>query len=183
MKWLFLTSVIGGMLGLFSVNTYAQGNTPPEDLPKNYNPKGLYAPSRYSQVGEVPEGMRILFFSGMVSQDASGFVLNEGNFEQQVHTIFANLQVTLLNMGLGWKHVVKLNYYIVDYRPEMLEQLNHIRFAYLPRDHRPASTLVGVTALYSPKVLVEIEAIVAAPAEKVAEPAEGSGRGRNRSRN
>jgi len=46
-----------------------------------------------------------------------------------------------------------------DYKTDYLTALRSIRTEYLPKENPPASTLAGVQSLYSPDVMIEIEAI------------------------
>ena len=52
-----------------------------------------------------------------------------------------------------------MNHYIVDYAPEDLEVFRNTRKEIMGDDDMPASTLVGVTSLFSGNYLIEIDAI------------------------
>jgi enamine deaminase RidA (YjgF/YER057c/UK114 family) len=60
--------------------------------------------------------------------------------------------------------VIRLNWYVVNFKPEMLPMIREIRSGYFadPNDP-PGSTLVGVTALAHGDFLVEVEAVAALP--------------------
>ena len=64
---------------------------------------------------------------------------------------------------MGFKDVFKLVTYVVDLTPEKAAQVRTVRSKYFGDGPYPASTMVGVTSLVNPDLLVEIEAI-AAPA-------------------
>lgn len=132
---------------------------------KKYNPAGVFAPRTYSQVAEVPPGTRLLFFSGMVAQDEQGNVRYPGELALQIRGAFENIDVALKGVGARWEDVVKLTYYVVGLQEQDLALLRSIRSDFLPTTDPPASTLVGVTALFDPNVRIEIEAIVALPAQ------------------
>ena len=52
-----------------------------------------------------------------------------------------------------------MTYYVVGYRPDQLPAIREGRAEYLSRTNPPASTLVGVEALFQEGVLIEVEAI------------------------
>ena len=59
-------------------------------------------------------------------------------------------------LGAGAEHVVKVNIYMTDIAERAA--INPRRVAYFG-EHRPASTLVEVSALVDPRMKVEIEAV------------------------
>lgn len=77
------------------------------------------------------------------------------------------LKSQLSDAGASLSDIVKMNTYIVDYNESHLELFRNVRNEFFPKENRPASTLVGVTALALPKYLVEIEATaVVAPGNR-----------------
>jgi enamine deaminase RidA (YjgF/YER057c/UK114 family) len=107
---------------------------------------------------------RLAYVSGQVSVDASGSVVGEGDLPAQTRQAMANLARVLAELGAGWADVLRLNWYVVD--AEQLPALRAVRREVLgpPEDAAlPASTLVQVAALADPRMLVEVEAVVALP--------------------
>jgi len=78
--------------------------------------------------------------------------------EAQLRGAYAALRKQLADAGADLIDVVKLNTYVVDYERAHLDAFRRVRSEFFAEQHRPASTLVGVTALALPKYLVEIEA-------------------------
>jgi enamine deaminase RidA (YjgF/YER057c/UK114 family) len=117
-------------------------------------------PSRYgySQVA-VADG-RLAFVSGQVSEDEQGNFRGTGDFALQVEQVFDNLRAILTHLGADAADVVKLNYYIVGLTPERLGLVRAARNALFSTDPKPASTLIGVAALFRPEALIEIEMVV-----------------------
>ena len=105
----------------------------------------------YTQVVTVSaNGMTTVYTSGQVSEGDT--------LEVQLRGVFAALRTQLADAGATLGDVVKMNTYIVNYEPAHLELFKDVRDEFFPKLNRPASTLVGVTALALPKYLVEIEA-------------------------
>ncbi len=119
-------------------------------------PEGLSKPSSYTHV--VVAGNTV-YISGQVSANEKGEVVGRGDLRAQVTRVYENLATCLKSAGLTFNDVVKMNTYVVNFKPEDLAIIREVRTNYLNKEHPPASTLAGVQALASPDWLVEIEAI------------------------
>ena len=120
------------------------------------SPKTMSPPFGYSHVVDAPAG-RIIYISGQVPLNTEGELVGEGDFEAQARQVFANLSAALEAAGAGWSDVVKLNYFLTDIGE--LATVRAIRDEYVDTERPPASTLVQVSALFSPEAMVEIEAV------------------------
>ena len=89
--------------------------------------------------------------------DTEGQLVGEGDFGAQARQVFANLTAALEAAGAAWADVVKLNYFVTDM--SQVATLREIRNEYVNTVEPPASTLVEVSALFRPDVLVEADAI------------------------
>jgi enamine deaminase RidA (YjgF/YER057c/UK114 family) len=134
-------------------------------LKQHINPDGVNKPKAYSQVVKVNNGTMI-FTSGVVADDAAGNIVGKGDLKAQVKQAFENLKIILAAAGAGFNDVVKMTYYVVNYKPEQILLIREIRAGYLPAENPPASTLVGVAALFHADVLIEIEAVAVIPRQK-----------------
>ena len=123
---------------------------------RHLTPGSLPDPTGYSHVVEVPASS-LVFISGQVPLDASGELVGAGDIEAQTRQVFANLTVALEAAGVGWRDVVKLNYYLRDVGH--LVAVRAVRDEILDTRHLPASTLVEVSSLFRDDVLIEIDAI------------------------
>lgn len=115
-------------------------------------------PSGYTHVVSA-SGDRMIFISGQVPVNEKNEVIGIGDIEKQTRQVYENLKKCLEASGAGFGDVVKMTTYVKDYKPEYLSLIRKVRKEYLPADQPPASTLVGVQALYDPNVWIEIEAI------------------------
>ncbi|MBI3742507.1 MAG: RidA family protein [Chloroflexi bacterium] len=122
------------------------------------NPKDLTNLGTYTHV-VIAQSKKIIFISGQVALDASGQIVGSGDLRAQTRQVFENLKIALGAAGATFADVVKMNTYVVNYKPEMRPALVEVRSEYLPKENPPASTLVGVTALAREEFLIEIEAI------------------------
>jgi len=106
--------------------------------------------------GVVAEG-RFLFTSGITSRDDVGDIVGVGDMAAQIKQVFANLADVLAQVGANFLHVIKFTIYVTDidtYR-------NTLSSDHTFMDGAPASTLLEVSRLANPDLLVEVEAIVA----------------------
>ncbi len=115
-----------------------------------------------SQAVRVRKG-ELVFLSGHVPYTASG-TLAEG-LSAQLDQVFANLGATLSASGCSFEDVARLTIYILDYQPSMLAEIRAVRDRFINTSAPPASALIGVSALFQPGVLVEIDAIAVASDE------------------
>jgi enamine deaminase RidA (YjgF/YER057c/UK114 family) len=122
------------------------------------NPPGLSTPRGYSHTVSVSGG-RTVYIAGQVAYNAQGEVVGRGDLKAQTRQAFENLRLALAAAGGSFKDVVKINTYVVGYKPDQLPILREARAEILKDLMPPASTLVGVQALVNPDLLIEIEAI------------------------
>jgi enamine deaminase RidA (YjgF/YER057c/UK114 family) len=111
----------------------------------------------FVQANEASGAERVLVCSGQTSVDADGQPMHEGDMAAQVGQALDNVETVLGEAGYTLAEVVRLNYYVTDV--DAFIQAGEAYGARLAQAGcRPASTLLGVTRLASPSLLVEIEA-------------------------
>ena len=121
-------------------------------------PKDLAPSPGYTHVVVTRPG-KLIYLSGQVGNDTSGQILGKGDLKAQTEQVFANLKTALAAAGASFDDVVKINWYIKDYKPESLPMLRDIRNKYVNKENPPASTLIGVQSLFREECLIEVEAI------------------------
>ena len=108
-------------------------------------------------LGVVSSG-RLLHTAGITARDAEGDVVGAGDMRAQVKQCFENVGSVLAAAGAGFADVVKYTIYTTNI--DLFETTTRdLRFPYFV--DRPACTLVEVSRLIDPKMMVEIEAVVA----------------------
>jgi 2-iminobutanoate/2-iminopropanoate deaminase len=113
---------------------------------------------KYSDAIEVPHAVRWLFTSGTPGLAPDGAL--PATFELQAGQAWKNVFSALEKAGMGPEHLVKIVQYLV--RAEDIAAYGAIRAGALG-GCRPASMLMVVAALPKPGLLIEIEAVAAAP--------------------
>lgn len=144
-----------------TVLTMALATSAQTQAPAFKNPPTLPPTTGWSQVAEVPPGSKLVFISGQVPMDQSGRIVALSNFRGQAEQVFQNLDRALRAAGATFRDVVKLNYYVLDIT--QLPTLREVRDNYVNRAAPPASTLVQVPALFTPGILLEVEAVAVVP--------------------
>ena len=97
----------------------------------------------------------LVLISGQAAIDEHGNVVGAGDFDAQAEQVFKNLKRVLEAAGSSLAQIVKVNIYLTDmgHFPKIVE----LRSRYFSRPW-PADTIVGVTALALPELMIEIEA-------------------------
>ena len=111
----------------------------------------------FVQANEVSGEQRTLICSGQTSVDADGSPVHVGDMAGQINQALDNLETVLGEAGFKMSDVMRLNYYTTDV-DGFLEAAEMAGRRLGESGCRAASTLLGVTRLAFPELLVEIEA-------------------------
>ena len=112
----------------------------------------------YSQAVKVKAGAEVIYVSGQTSTDAEGNALHPGDMGKQIGVAIDNVEIVLKHAGAGLSDIVKMNIYVTDIPAFMAAAADAIG-GLVHAGCVPASTLVGVTSLINPALMVEIEAV------------------------
>jgi enamine deaminase RidA (YjgF/YER057c/UK114 family) len=115
----------------------------------------------YVQANEVSGVQRTLICSGQVSTNAEGRPVHLEDMGAQLTQALDNLQAVLREAGTELSDVVRLNIYTTDLN-RFFEAYGAFAGRLAKADCQPASTILGVTHLAFPELLVEIEATAVA---------------------
>lgn len=115
-------------------------------------------PEPVSHYCHVVRAGNLVWISGTVGIAADGRIAPD--VVTQFDVALGNLDACLKAVGAGPEHVVKVTVFLTDVDDR--KKINPARQRYFG-PHRPASTLVEVSALVLPELLVEIEAQAVLP--------------------
>jgi 2-iminobutanoate/2-iminopropanoate deaminase len=115
-------------------------------------------PEPVSHYCHVVRAGNLIWVSGALGTAADGSIPDDVG--EQAELALASIDACLKAVGAGAENVVKVNVYLTDINDRA--KINPPRQRYFG-EHRPASTLVGVTALVFPAAKVEIEATAVIP--------------------
>ena len=88
--------------------------------------------------------------------DAEGNVVGEGDVRLQTETVLDHVKTVVEEAGGGMEDIVKVTVFISDMG--LYDEIHEIRRRYFEEPY-PASSMVEVTALLDPRLLIEIEAV------------------------
>ena len=125
------------------------------------NPEALPKVGFHRQVA-MATGSKLVFMAGQVAWDADGTLIGEGDLAAQVEQCYLNVAAAIAEAGATFGDVAKLTVYVADWSVDKMPLVQEGRARALDRlgvTLLAPSTLIGVAALYTPDLLVEIEAI------------------------
>ena len=106
---------------------------------------------------------RLILISGQVAWDERGEVIGPGDLRAQFAQVYRNLQRVMAAAGGSMKDIVSLRTYLTD--PSLLTQFvaarNEMYGRLFPSGRYPTNTLLVISALAEPGLLLEVEAIAA----------------------
>jgi enamine deaminase RidA (YjgF/YER057c/UK114 family) len=96
-----------------------------------------------------------VWVSGTTATDATGSIAGPGDVAVQARQAFDNVRRALAAAGAGLEHVVRTRMYVTNIDDWQAVAAVHAEFFVAVR---PAATMVEVSRLISPEMLVEVEA-------------------------
>lgn len=130
-----------------------------------HNPDGVHPPvGRYSHLARVTSG-ELLFLAGQVSVDADGMLVGKDDAAAQTLQAYRNIGTVLKSAGASFASIVQLTTYVVgresvqpylDARTELFADI-------FPDDSYPPNTLLVISGLVDPDMLVEVTAVAGLP--------------------
>jgi enamine deaminase RidA (YjgF/YER057c/UK114 family) len=119
----------------------------------------------YVQTG-IATGSRTVYLSGQVARNAAGEPVGAGDLAAQVEQAYRNISTALTAVGGSFDDVAKLTIYVVDWAQDKLEPLgigvSRVAERLGINPVKP-TTLIPVTSLGEPDLLVEVDAIAVLP--------------------
>jgi enamine deaminase RidA (YjgF/YER057c/UK114 family) len=124
------------------------------------NPSTMRPPAEY--YAHVTRAGNMVFVAGQAAVGKDNKMIGVNDITAQAEEVFRQLQECLNAAGTDLSHVVKLNTFLIrpeDNRPVALVRSKFFRDAGL----LPASTMVIVSRLARPEMLIEVECIAVLP--------------------
>lgn len=124
------------------------------------NPWPWSLPLGYNQAEIIAEAKRQLICSGQTAVDAEGNPQHPGDMRSQLALALDNLDTVLRAAGMTLADIVRLTIYSTDVEAAM-SHFDLLGARLGPVGAMPPTTLLGVTRLALPPLMIEIEATAA----------------------
>jgi enamine deaminase RidA (YjgF/YER057c/UK114 family) len=118
------------------------------------NPESVHPAPGYSHIA-VAEGEKLIMFAGQVSLDENLNIVGQDDLRLQVITAMRNLEKVMDAVGASWTDIVRRTVYTTH--PHELAAIGESIAQVTGDAADPPQTIVGVTGLALPGLLVEIE--------------------------
>jgi enamine deaminase RidA (YjgF/YER057c/UK114 family) len=118
------------------------------------NPPALHPAPGFSHIAEE-RGRRVVHFAGQVALDREFGIVGGEDLSEQTKAAMRNVEVALEAAGAGWGDVVRRTIYTLH--PTEFETIARAISEITGEAEEPAQTIVGVTGLALPGLLIEIE--------------------------
>jgi 2-iminobutanoate/2-iminopropanoate deaminase len=115
-------------------------------------------PTVYNHFVRVDQPKSLVFVSGQLARDENGGLVGAGNMLEQTRQCLRNIEKSLLAAGASLSDVVWTTVYTVDIRE--FREIVAAREEFF-KSELPTSTMVEVSHLSEPGLLVEIQVIAA----------------------
>lgn len=134
-------------------------------MKKTYlNPTGSPKPKSYHHAVTTEPG-RMIFLSGQVAFDRDRQIVGGNDVVAQTRQAMNNLKSAVETAGGQISDVLQITTHVVDYNPKQLDDITGTIAEFFEPECLPTNTLVGVTSLSTPGLLIEIGGIAVTDAK------------------
>jgi 2-iminobutanoate/2-iminopropanoate deaminase len=140
-------------------------------MPKAVTPKKFGAPLGMYSHGMVAPGGEILVVAGQVGMGQGGEVAG-GDVVAQTRQALDNVRTVVEAGGCSMRDIVRLQTFLTHAEdiPGFMKARAEVFPGYFPDGVYPPNTLLIISSLVKPELLVEIEAMAVRPAKATTEP-------------
>ena len=114
----------------------------------------------FSQATVVEAKGRLVFVSGMTARRADGSIAGVGDISEQTRQVCENVKAAVEAAGGSMDDICRVDVHVRNM--EHFEAIHAVRARYF-KPPLPASTMVEVTKMTSPDLLIEMSAIAVLP--------------------
>ena len=124
------------------------------------NPASLHSAPGFSHI-TVAEPGKVAYFAGQVALAPDFSVIGGDDLGAQTEAAMRNIEIALKEVGASWGDVVRRTIYTLH--PTEYEVMTAAIEKVQKSQEHPAQTIIGVTGLAVPGLLIEIEVTVRLP--------------------
>jgi len=125
---------------------------------ERHNPDGVWKGRRslYNHCVRVTNATTTLYIAGQLARDEHGQTVGVGDIRAQTAKVIENIRTILRAEGGDLHNLVKVTVYTTDMRH--FDAISEVRRRYFTGD-LPTSTIVEVSKLAQPDLMIEIESV------------------------
>ena len=125
---------------------------------ERHNPEGVskVRATLYSHCVRVTNATTTLYLAGQLARNERGETVGVGDIRAQTAQVIENMRTILRTEGADLENLVKVTVYTTDIR--YFDAISEVRRRYFT-GNLPASTMVEVSKLAQPDLLIEIEGV------------------------
>ena len=132
-----------------------------------FNPSAVLAPfGIFSNAAWQPPG-RVLHIAGQVAWNGAGEIVGKGDIRAQTRQTLENVKGIVESVGGRMADIATVTVFVTEMGG--LKAIHEVRADYFDQPY-PASTLVQVTGLVDPDLLIEINAVAVIAEDRVQPP-------------
>ena len=124
------------------------------------DPPGLHPAPGFSHVA-IASGSKVVHFAGQVALAPDFSLVGGDDLYEQTRGAMQNLETAMEAVGVGWDDIVRRTIYTVY--PTEYESITRAIDSVTGGAEHPAQTILGVTGLAVPGLLIEIECTAVLP--------------------
>ena len=128
---------------------------------REINPSDWLLAFNVNQGIEVTGAQRVLYLSGQTSNAADGAPMHPGDLVAQFQLAWDNLKEALAAADMDPTNIVRMNMYTTDVEGFMGSAGDLVPI-FAGDGCKPVATLLGVSALFEPELMIELEATAVA---------------------
>ena len=121
---------------------------------EDVNPAALNPPSGFSHAS-VARGSKLVCIAGMVALDKEWQIIGGDDLAEQTKAAMRNIEIAMKELDVQWNDIVRRTIYTL--RPTEWETMGEAIDEVTGGAPHPAQTVVGVSSLAIPGLLLEIE--------------------------
>lgn len=107
----------------------------------------------------------MIFLSGQVAFDSDRNIVGENDVVAQTRQTMRNLKAAVETGGGQISDILQITTHVVDYDPKQLDDITSTIAEFFEPKCLPTNTLVGVSSLSTPGLMIEIGGIAVTEAE------------------
>ena len=103
------------------------------------------------------KGGRVIFVSGQLSLDKDGNTVGKGDMRAQIRKVCENIKISFDAVGVDFQDITRTVTYVVESHVDEYYRCMEERFKFFTSDDLPTNTMIGVSRLAMPEMLLEID--------------------------